>query len=50
MNDTVVVGFIRSPEGEAAAAAVEEVRRRAGRPAVKASRWRRSRPATALGG
>ena len=32
MNDTVVVGFIRSPEGEAAvAAAVEEVRRRAGR-------------------
>lgn len=32
MSDAVVVGFIRSPEGEAAvAAAVEEVRRRGGR-------------------
>jgi nucleotide-binding universal stress UspA family protein len=32
MSDTIVVGFIRSPEGEAAvAAAVEEVRRRGGR-------------------
>lgn len=32
MSDTVVVGFLRSPEGEAAvAAAVEETRRRAGR-------------------
>ena len=32
MTGTVVVGFIRSPEGEAAlAAAVEEVRRRSGR-------------------
>lgn len=32
MSDTVVVGFIRSPEGEAAVeAAVEEVRRRGGR-------------------
>jgi nucleotide-binding universal stress UspA family protein len=32
MSDTVLVGFIRSPEGEAAlAAAVEETRRRSGR-------------------
>jgi nucleotide-binding universal stress UspA family protein len=32
MSDTVVVGFIRTPEGEAAVtAAVEEVRRRGGR-------------------
>lgn len=32
MSDTVVVGFIRSPQGEAAvAAAVEETRRRQGR-------------------
>ena len=32
MSDTVVAGFIRSPEGEAAvAAAIEEVRRRRGR-------------------
>ena len=32
MNDTVVVGFIRTPEGDAAvAAAVEEARRRSGR-------------------
>ena len=32
MSDTIVVGFIRSPEGEAAVdAAVEEVRRRGGR-------------------
>jgi nucleotide-binding universal stress UspA family protein len=32
MSDTIVVGFIRSPEGEAAvAAAVEEARRRGGR-------------------
>ena len=32
MSDTIVVGFIRSPEGEAAVeAAVEEARRRAGR-------------------
>jgi nucleotide-binding universal stress UspA family protein len=32
VSDTVVVGFIRSPEGEAAVdAAVEEVRRRGGR-------------------
>ena len=32
MSDTVVVGFIRSPEGEAAVdAAVEEARRRGGR-------------------
>ncbi|MGY1815199.1 universal stress protein [Blastococcus sp. SYSU D00820] len=32
MSDTVIVGFLRTPEGEAAfAAAVEEVRRRRGR-------------------
>jgi len=32
MSDTIVVGFIRSPEGDAAVdAAVEEVRRRGGR-------------------
>ncbi len=32
MSDTIVVGFIRTPEGEAAVdAAVEEVRRRGGR-------------------